>query len=310
MASLSEIQNRMNSIRDTMKITKAMYMISSNKLRKAKKDLEANEPYRITLENEITRILRHTPEFSHIYFDNREKDMMEEVKKCGFIVVTADKGMAGAYNHNVIKCAEKLMAKEKDYKLYVIGEMGRQYFASAGYHIAESFHYTAQNPTLYRAKIIAEYMIEQYIAEELDEIYIIYTSMVNGISDEVTVEKLLPLLQSIFAPKLPPEIAMLSYQEEFKLIPSAESLIESLVPNYLTGLIYSYLIESFCCEQNERMMAMDAANRNAEEMLKDLSITYNRVRQGAITQEITEVVGGASALKRNARKRKNKAKAE
>lgn len=298
MANAKEIQNRISSIRDTMKITKAMYMISSTKLKKARKSMEDTEPYFYGLRSEISRVLRHMPEFEHIFFDNRQKDKKETYKKRGYLVITADKGMAGAYNHNVLKMTQERIEKDEDFKLFVVGELGRQYFAQRDIPVTENFYYTAQNPSLHRARMISERIIEMYLAEELDEVYVIFTRMGRGVTEENECYQLLPLAHENFYQKLPADIALEMYQEEFQISPSPEAVIEALVPNYLTGFIYGALVESYSCEQNARMMAMDAATKSAEDMLRELSIMYNRVRQSAITQEITEVCGGANALKR------------
>ncbi len=135
MANAKEIQNRIKSIQDTMKITRAMYMMSSMKLRKAKQKLEDTEPFFFGLQEQISSILYHFPDMTHLYFDNRQKDLQETVKKRGYIVITGDKGMAGAYNHNVLKEAQKLAKQSEDYKLYVVGELGRQFFISAHHRI-------------------------------------------------------------------------------------------------------------------------------------------------------------------------------
>ncbi|MBQ3794049.1 MAG: F0F1 ATP synthase subunit gamma, partial [Lachnospiraceae bacterium] len=147
MANAIEIKNRIKSINDTMKITKAMYMISSNKLQKAKNNRLATEPFFYGVQAQISRLLRHFPDIRHIYFDNREKDMQEVVKKKGFLVVTADKGLAGAYNHNVLKTAEKLIKEAEDPYVYVIGQLGYHFFLGKDIPLKEEFLYTAQNPT-------------------------------------------------------------------------------------------------------------------------------------------------------------------
>lgn len=193
MASAKEIQNRIRSIQDTMKITRAMYMMSSMKLRKAKQQLEDTEPYFFGLQEQISSILYHFPDMEHIYFDNRSKDQHEVVKKKAFIVLTGDKGMAGAYNHNVIKEAQRLCDESDEYKLYVVGELGRQYFAGQGYPVDADFRYTATNPSVHRARVISELIVELYKEEVFDEVYVIYTKMVSSISEEVEVQQLLPL---------------------------------------------------------------------------------------------------------------------
>ena len=314
MANAKEIQNRIDSIRDTMKITRAMYMMSSMKLRKAKQKLENTEPYFTSLQEQIKDILYHYPDMQHLYFDNRNKDMKETVKKKGFVIVTGDKGMAGAYNLNVLKKARELIDQTEDYRLFVVGELGRQFFKSQGYPVEEKFVYSANNPSIHRARMMTEYIIDLYQKEELDEVYIILTRMVNSLSEEAEIHRLLPLqthkfLEEEMLEKIRNEEGMIDQNEARKLhddwyliYPSPTEVLEKLVYNYVTGFFYGALVEASACEENARMLAMQSATNNAEAMLHDLSIEYNRVRQAAITQEITEVIGGAKALKKKKQK--------
>lgn len=291
MANTKEIQKRMKSIQDTMKITNAMYMISSAKLRTAKQKLEDTEPYFFSLQMAVSRFLRHIPENHSRYFE-QDESIPEEEKKRGYIVITADKGLAGAYNHNVIVMAHELFKQGKNNKLFVVGELGRQYFAKEGLEVDTEFKYTVQNPSLHRARVITDCVMELYDKGELDEIYIVYTKMENAFSMNAEVLKLLPLKKEDFM-----DCPIHVYQEEIKAEPSMEAILEHLVPNCVTGVIYGTLVESFASEHNSRMMAMQAATDSAKEMLQTLSVEYNRVRQAAITQQITEVIGGAKAQK-------------
>ncbi|NLK79029.1 MAG: ATP synthase F1 subunit gamma [Clostridiales bacterium] len=294
MANTKEIQSRMKSIQDTMKITNAMYMISSSKLKKSKKSLEDTEPYFYTLQSTMSRILRHIPDIKSIYFDQRENKSPSE-RHTGYIVVTADKGMAGAYNHNVLKVAEEHLQQSDNPVLFVLGELGRQYFEHKKFPIEEQFHYTVQNPTLNRARNIAETILEWYSQEKLDEVYIIYTRMVNAVQAEAEVLQLLPLKKADFSSQsIPIGVKM----EELALLPTPEAVMNRIVPDYIVGFIYGALVESYSSEQNSRMMAMQAATDSAKDMLKELDILYNRARQAAITQEITVVIAGAKAQKK------------
>ena len=293
MASAKEIQDRMRSIKDTLKITNAMYMISSSKLKKSKKMLADTEPYFYTLQSEMSRILRHLPDMNSIYFKTNA-EIPERKRKAGYIVITADKGLAGSYNHNILKIAEEELAKRDDYKLFVLGELGRHYFEQKGINIDKQFHFVVQDPSLSRARRIAEDLLKLYHTNELDELYIIYTTMVNAMQEEAQVAQLLQLKKADFKIPVPIDIPL----EGLALKPSAEEVMDHIVPNYVVGFVYGALVEAFSCEQNARMMAMEGATNSAKQMLKELDIEYNRARQAAITQEITEVIAGAKSQKK------------
>ena len=293
MASAKEIQDRMRSIKDTLKITNAMYMISSSKLKKSKKMLADTEPYFYTLQSEMSRILRHLPDLNSIYFKTNA-EIPERKRKAGYIVITADKGLAGSYNHNILKLAEEELEKRDDYKLFVLGELGRHYFEQKGINIDKQFHFVVQDPSLSRARRIAEDLLKLYHENQLDELYIIYTTMVNAMQEEAQVAQLLPLKKTDFKIPVPIDIPL----EGLALKPSAEEVMDHIVPNYVVGFVYGALVEAFSCEQNARMMAMEGATNSAKQMLKELDIEYNRARQAAITQEITEVIAGAKSQKK------------
>ena len=292
MASAKEIQDRMRSIKDTLKITNAMYMISSSKLKKSKKMLADTEPYFYTLQSEMSRILRHLPDMNSIYFKTNA-EIPERKRKAGYIVITADKGLAGSYNHNILKLAEEELEKRDDYKLFVLGELGRHYFEQKGINIDKQFHFVVQDPSLSRARRIAEDLLKLYHENQLDELYIIYTTMVNAMQEEAQVAQLLPLKKTDFKIPVPIDIPL----EGLALKPSAEEVMDHIVPNYVVGFVYGALVEAFSCEQNARMMAMEGATNSAKQMLKELDIEYNRARQAAITQEITEVIAGVAEEK-------------
>ena len=293
MASAKEIQDRMRSIKDTLKITNEMYMISPTKLKKKKKMLADTEPYFYTLQSEMSRILRHLPDMNSIYFKTNA-EIPERKRKAGYIVITADKGLAGSYNHNILKLAEEELEKRDDYKLFVLGELGRHYPEQKGINIDKQFHFVVQDPSLSRARRIAEDLLKLYHENQLDELYIIYTTMVNAMQEEAQVAQLLPLKKTDFKIPVPIDIPL----EGLALKPSAEEVMDHIVPNYVVGFVYGALVEAFSCEQNARMMAMEGATNSAKQMLKELDIEYNRARQAAITQEITEVIAGAKSQKK------------
>ena len=301
MPTTRELRDRIGSIDNTLKITNAMYLISSTKMRKAKAELAQTEPYFYTLQSMIARVMRHLPEdYTHPYLDLRE-GIAEGESKVAIICVTADKGLAGAYNHNVIKETEELLRQYKNSRLFIVGEMGRSYFHTRQIPIDEAFHYTAQNPTLHRARVITRKMLELFQNREIDELHIAYTRMKSSLEMESMEEQLLPLdkLHPVFV-----KVPITANYEAFNIFPSPDALMENIIPDYLNGYIYSALVESFCAEQNARMTSMDAANRNGNELKQKLRIQYKRVRQAQITQEITEIAAGAKAQRAAKAKKK------
>lgn len=294
MGNMREIRDRIKSINDIMKITNAMYLISSSKLKKAKKDLAATQPYFNKLVYAMRSILSRAPDDINMrYFDRRE-EIKPEDRKVGYIVITADKGMCGSYNHNVIKLTEEKMAASKHSSLFVMGQVGRMYFQRRSHagelDVDAKFIFTTQNPTMYRARQIAEQMLKLFEEEKLDDIYMIYTDMVSSMAFEPKILQLLPLDAEHFVR----EEGEITRHHEAQFLPTPNVVMEHLTPNFMKGMIYGAMVESFCSEQQARMSAMDSATTSAKDMLQTLSLQYNRARQAAITQEITEVVGGAS----------------
>lgn len=285
MANMKEIHSRMESVKDIKKITNAMYLISSSKLKKARKRLLATEPYFEKLQSTINDILIRAPHIHQVYFERREQIKPSDRKR-GYIVITADKGLAGAYNHNVIKLAEEELAKGENNFLYVVGQVGRMYFTRKNIKIDAEFLYTAQNPSMYRSREIAETILKLFEEGQLDEVYIVYTEMVSPMKAEPKILQILPLERKKF------ERREKGYQHA-SFYPSPAQVMEYLVPNYVKGIIFGVLVEAYSSEQSSRMIAMEAATNSAKDMLKELDLLYNRARQSAITQEITEIVSGA-----------------
>lgn len=295
MANTRELKERMASIEETKKITNAMYLISSSKMKAAKEKLAKTEPFFFAMQKEISRILTYWPDLDNPFFDTRKKTSPEDRKK-GIIIITADKGLAGAYNHNAIKTAEEMMLDSANNKLFILGEVGRHYFAKKHNHMEVdlTFNYTVQNPTLHRSRQIAETMLELFLSKELDEVHIVYTKMENAMSAVTEHIQLLPLKKGTFDN----DENSSSMNRNITFYPTADDVMDSVVPNYINGIIYGCLVESYYSEHNARMNAMQNATDSAEDMLKELSMTYNRVRQADITQELTEVVAGANAQQR------------
>lgn len=291
MASTSEIRRRIGSVRQTQKITHAMYLISQAKLRKAKQELDNTRPYFQALQAEIGRVFNadSTVESRYLQPEDPNARPMPGVAAC--LLITADKGLAGAYNQNAIRQTQQLLAEHDGAALYVVGEYGRRWFMQRGVAIERSFLYTAQDPTLDRARHIAELLLERYDAGEINALWVVYTDMKNGLEAVVRQAQLLPMHRERFQAAAQAAAG----DDVYEFVPSARAVLDNAVRSCLTGFIYSALVDSFCSEQSARMTAMNAADQNAEELLKDLSVQYNRARQAAITQEITEVSAGERA---------------
>ena len=291
MAGTKEIKTHIQSVGETRKITNAMYLIASTKLQRARQELDQTRPYFEALQGEIKRIFRTAYDVDSPYFYPLNNDAPLE-GTYGCLVITADKGLAGAYNQNAIREALRLLERHPDTKLFVVGEYGRRFFAQRRIPIVHIFLYTAQNPTMARAREISALLLDGFDRGELREIFVVYTDMESAMSFQARSTRLLPFHRTYFAQ---PPAGERAVQDPFEFYPDAKAVLDGIMQSYVSGFIYSALIDSFCCEQNARMTAMDNANRNAEKLLGELSLQYNRVRQAAITQEITEISAGARA---------------
>ncbi len=296
MASMQEIRTRINSVKDTMKITNAMYLIASSKLRKARSGRDAVEPYFDTLQATISDILDRTPDINDGLFEDRVFDIEDEssVRRC-YILISSDKGLAGSYNHNVFKLVEEQLEGGGYKTIIPVGHMALNQFKDTDDVTIDREHiYPAAEPTILRARDISEYVIDKFMKAEFDEVYVVYTRMVNSMVFRPEIFKVLPLTKGMFnnASQLPERLQGL---QEPVFSPSPIAVLRHIVPNYVKGLIYGAIVESYACEQSARMTAMDNATSNAKEMIAELSLIYNRARQAAITQEITEIVSGSQS---------------
>jgi F-type H+-transporting ATPase subunit gamma len=288
---MREIKIRIKSIKETRQITKAMKLISAAKLKKARQQLELTLPYFNRVRTTIADILKHSGNIDSRYFDLRHQ---KPVRKKGYIIITGDKGLAGGYNHNVIKLAEDTIGSDKQALLMVAGFIGRNYFIRENYNVMQDFQYGVQNPTVFRAREIAETALQMFSRGEVDEVDLIFTEMVSAIKLDPVIMKLLPLdLESLVEDVREFDTAL---DENMLYEPSPKAVFDVLIPKYVKGIIYGALVESFTSEQSARMTAMDSATANADEMIQKLDLFYNRARQAAITQEISEIVGGAAAI--------------
>lgn len=299
MMNAKEIRTRIKSIQDTKKITNAMYMIASTKMQKAKNELDRTRPYFNALNSEVKRMFRTVEGVDNRYFYPADGSEARD-GTYGLLVITADKGLAGAYNKSVITEAQRLMSEHPDFQLFIVGEYGRRFFSMQNIPIVKSFLYTAQNPTMDRAREISAILLELFNKGELDKIFVIYSDLKNSLTTNVVSTRLLPFnrTQSMsYIPKHEPDVSA-----PFEFFPSVDDVVDNVVKSWLSGFIYSALVDSFCSEQSARMTAMNAANTNAEKILDELTVQYNQVRQATITQEITEIISGAKAQKKKRQK--------
>ncbi len=305
MENTREIRSRIKSINDTRQITKAMKLISVAKLRKARQQLESTLPYFNKIKSVIADILTHSGNISNIYVsesaainDDIFGENAKQPKKPGYLVLTGDKGLAGGYNNNILKLAERhINGDEGTPALFIAGQTGRSYFRKKGYAMHPDFDYPVQDPTIMRAREMAETILDLYNKGELNEIFLIYTMTLSTINLKTTVTKLLPLDLEMLRKELKIDETGPGKQDESLVYePSAQSVFDILIRQYLKGVIYGALVEAFTSEQSARMTAMDNATHSADDMLQRLNLQYNRARQASITREISEIVGGAAVL--------------
>ena len=293
MPSSKLLKERIESIQDTMKITNAMYLISSSKLRKARQNYQNVLPYFTRMRDTISRVVPHLPdEPVHPFFHEREKENPIRA----YVVLTADKGMAGAYNQNLLKFLKEQCGSDPNARFYVIGQTGYRALLHKDPRLVEEFHYGATAPTLQRARDITVDAIDDFKSGKLDEIYLIYTKIQNALTSEPVMERLLPLDREHLKPA-PKGLG--DPRGEVEMFPDAKTVFEQTAPIYMHGMIFGAMTESFCAEQSARMTAMDSATKSANDMIHELQLEYNRTRQGSITQEITEIIGGAAAVQNN-----------
>lgn len=279
-----DIKRRIRGISNTKQITKAMELVSSAKLKRARERLERSRPYYETVLHNIGEILATTGNMKHPLLDTRE------VKSSLYIVIAADRGLAGGYNGGVIRLAEKRIREQnKDAKIIVVGSKARDYFTKRHYNVVGQFVGISEEPQFSDAREIGSLAMDLYKNKEVDEINLVYTTFKGTISQVPNVIKLLPSNEVSGEKKERRTIT------EFE--PSPEEVLGYLIPKYIQSSIYGALIEASSSEQAARRVAMEAATDNAEEMIDELNISYNRARQAAITMEITEIVSGADALK-------------
>ncbi|SFB03844.1 MULTISPECIES: F0F1 ATP synthase subunit gamma [unclassified Bacillus (in: firmicutes)] len=284
MASLRDIKSRITSTKKTSQITKAMEMVSASKWNRGVMNAKSFVPYMEKMQEVTAAIALGSKNSNHPMLQSRP------VKKTGYLVITSDRGLAGAYNSNVLRQVYQTIKNRHksndEFAVIAIGRVGRDFFAKRGMNVVLDIVGISDQPSFADIKNIASSTVGMFSDGTFDELYMFYSHYVSAIQQDVTEKKLLPLTD------IAPSGKLTSYEFE----PSAEEILDVLLPQYAESLIYGALLDSKASEHAARMTAMRNATDNAKELINALSLSYNRARQAAITQEITEIVGGAAAL--------------
>jgi F-type H+-transporting ATPase subunit gamma len=296
MANLRDVRLRMRAVEQTLKVTKAMHLISTSKLRKGRRALEDTEPFFTRIQKSMIDIISRAGNVNNIYFGKKDYSDTGKKRTTAILVITSDKGLAGSFNAAVERKAIEAAKGAENPVIIPIGNIGYRYFAHSPYLMLENFSFQSRLPTVDDAEEVAEFVVSQFQWGVFDEVKVVYTHMYNTIKLVPEVRHLLPLREDLFKQDLSTYDRAERKPRNFEYIPSRHEVFEALVPFYVKGQIFGCLVESFASEQSARMTAMDEASKNAQDLLDKLQLSYNRVRQAGITQEMTEIVGGSSAL--------------
>lgn len=283
MASARDIRRRIKSVKNIQQITKAMKMVAAARLRRAQERAIAGKPYTDKIREVLASVTANTRDASHPLLEVRE------VKRVAYLVLSADKGLAGAYTSNLIKEVLPQVRGKDNARLVTVGRKARDYFKRRDYTIDGEYTGFSERPSYQDAVTLAQFVSDKFSAGEYDEIYLIYTHFYSPINHKPTTVKLLPIGGIGDGEDIP--------QTEYIFEPSANEVLSLLLPRYLETVIYGGLLQSAASELGARMTAMGSATDNAQELISKLTLNYNKVRQATITREISEIVGGAEALK-------------
>lgn len=295
--NIQDIKRRIKSVNSTKQITHAMELVASSKLRKSRELAESRRPYFEAMIESMGRIVEKSSNSKNIFMDQRE------VKKTAYIVITGDKGLAGGYNINVAKMVEDHLTSKDNAVIYAIGSRGRDHFKNRRYDIQGEYLGISENPNVFSAREITGIVMEGFKNGEYDEVYIAYTKFISTLSQQAKLMKLLPLdVDDLKTDHLNKEESVEKNEKGaphtvMLYEPDPDELLDYLIPNFVSSTLYGAMIESAASEQGARRTAMESATNNANEMIDVLTLKFNRARQAAITQEISEIVSGAEALK-------------
>lgn len=304
MESTRDIKGRIKSVTNIQQITKAMKMVAAARLRKAEEKANGSRPYAEKIGELLRRASSVTPGFTSPLFRTGE------VKKVGYLVICGDKGLAGAYNSNVMKrTLQEISGKDRSaYALYVCGKQAKNYLKFRGYD-PDTYHFGfSDKPSAQDSIDLSKEMVEYFTKEEVDEVYIIYTKFITALRQQVQVDRLFPIeAQAEGKTEEAAKAAASEWEKErqdflrieedsYIFLPDAAAVLSKLLPEYIQVQVYNAMLQSAASELGSRMAAMSAATDNATERIADLNLTYNKARQAQVTNEISEIVGGAAAL--------------
>ena len=288
MAGAKEIRNKIGSVKSTQKITKAMEMVAASKMRRSQDAMEASRPYAETMRKVIGHVANANLEYRHPYLEERE------AKRVGYIIVSTDRGLCGGLNINGFKKAVIDMQawKEKgaEVELAVVGSKATAFFNNSGAKVAAQVSGLGDSPSLEDLIGSVSVMLKKYDEGELDRLYVVFNKFVNTMVQEPTIDQLLPL------PKSDSEEMQREHSWDYIYEPEPQPLLDALLVRYVESQVYQGVVENLACEQAARMIAMKAATDNASNLIEDLELVYNKARQAAITQELSEIVSGAAAV--------------
>lgn len=288
MASMREIKRRRTSIQSTQQITKAMKLVSTVKLQRARQRAENSKAYFTYMYKTITSMLAKAGNIDHPYVKGSDS------KNIGIVTVTSNRGLAGGYNANIVRMVMGSGFEKENVRLYTVGRKGAEGLERKGYEIAADYSDIIEEPTFADAKEISDRLLADFADGEIGEIYVAYTEFKNTVSQVPKLMKLLPVdAEGMQADAQMSEMDKLT---PMNFEPEEEEAIALLIPKYMTSILYGTFVEAVASENGARMQAMDSATNNAEEIISDLELKYNRARQGAITQELTEIIAGAEAI--------------
>ena len=291
MASLKEIRAKVASIKSTQKITRAMQMVAASKMRRAQERMQLGRPYADSMRRVVSHLVKASPDYKHPYLVSRA------VNRVGYIVVSSDRGLAGGLNINLFK---KLMQHVKQQKsqsvetrFAVIGQKGVSFFKTfGGTVIAAETHY-GDNPSFEQLSVPVQVMLDAYNRGEIDEIYLLYNEFVNAMTQNPSVQRLVPIAAESLVDET---MANREHSWDYIYEPTTKELLDGLMGRYVESIVYQGVVENIASEQSARMVAMKAATDNAGNLINELQLVYNKLRQAAITREISEIVGGAAAV--------------